>query len=42
MPGGIRFVAYEYNEDVKAKMEVPRNFVGKLWDFSPIIAAGSV
>jgi len=40
LPRGIRFVAYEYEEDARAKMEVPRNLVGKLWDFGPIIPAG--
>ena len=41
LPNGIRFVAYEYEVDHAAKMEVPRNFVGKLWDFGPVIAAGA-
>ena len=37
---GIRFVAYEYDEDPGSKMEVPRNFVGKLWDFHGLIRLG--
>jgi len=40
IPGGVRFVAYEYDVDDAATMEVPRNFVGKLWDFKPVIAMG--